>query len=426
MAYANVRSFTIDHTKVGVTQTNFPVLFTCICDTLNGAINNSVTSIATTDGKQLQVGDYLLVDSEKMLVTAGSAGSYTVTRAQLGTSAASHADLASITNLFLASPANGGGVTSSSGFDIIFATDSLGVSPVAYERVVWTAALGMIEAHVLGAILSSLVDTVLYILWGDSGVTTDQSNPTAVWDSDFIDVNHFPDGSSLSIADSTGLNASPTNNGATAAAGQLDGAAAFNGSSQFIDYGNGVSNVTVATMEAWINPSSTALGIVVGNQDGTNGYVLFTEVGGSISQFVPVVQGANGGSISYAIPDARFSPQIAVGKWSLIAGSITAGTMNIYTDGVNISQQNTVGSGAIGASTVDLIVGRYGTSAFFFPGSIDEVRVSKIIRSDGWLALCYQTQGLPHAFYSLGVTSGPPPSGGVVPQIMHHRRMQTQ
>lgn len=421
MAYANVRSFTIDHTKVPSNQSNFPVLFTAICDVLNGAINNSVTAIVTTSGKQLQVGDYLKIDSETMLITAGSAGSYTVTRAQLGSSAASHSDLAPITNLFLASAANGGGVISASGFDIIFATDNAGASPVAYERVLWTATDGMIEAHVLVS-PSSSVDTVMYILWGNAAVTTDQSNPTAVWDSDFILVQHFPDGTTLSVADSTTLN-TPTNNGATAVAGQLDGAAGFNGSSQFVDAGNAVSNVTTATMEAWINPSSTALGIVVGNQDGTNGYTMFTQVNGSTLQFAPVVQAQSGGSTSFVIINNSGQPAIAVGTWSLIAARCTAGNMDVYTNGVKMNQQSSIGTGAVGSTTSNLRVGRYGSAAFFYPGNIDEVRVSKISRSDDWLATSYATQGHPNTFYSLG-TFSPPPTGGVIPQIMHHRRLQ--
>lgn len=67
--------------------------------TLNGAINDSVTSITVTDGSvfpssgrfQVRVGD------EIMRCTARSSNVLTVTRAQEGTTAASHADAAVIT-----------------------------------------------------------------------------------------------------------------------------------------------------------------------------------------------------------------------------------------------------------------------------------------------------------------------------------------
>ncbi len=417
MPYTNSRAITINKVKVPSDQTNFPLLFTTLCDTLSSGINNSTTTIPVTNGVQIADGDFILIDSEKILITAGGGtASLTGLRAQLGTSAASHLAAAVITNLFLASVANGGGVINASGFDIIFASDALGASPVAYERVIWTASQGLTEAHVLSQ-PTSAVNAVMYVLWGNAAITTDQSNPTGVWDSNFLLVAHYPDGSFLSVADSTAQNTG-TNNGGAAAAGEIDGAVVLNGSSQFVDYGNAVSNVTNATMEAWINPSDTHLGIVVGNQDGTNGYTLFTEVGGSLSEFLPVVQAQNAGSTSFAIPNLAGQPTIGVGKWSYIAGRCTLGAMSIFTDGVNLPQQTSTGTGQVGSTTTDLRVGRYGTSAFFFPGTIDEVRVSKIARSDDWIATCYNTQGFPNTFYALGANTPITPVSRVTQAIV--------
>lgn len=66
--------------------------------TLNGAINNSTTSITVTDGSVFpSSGDYRLkVDSELMLCTARSGNTLTVTRGIESTTAASHSDLAQI------------------------------------------------------------------------------------------------------------------------------------------------------------------------------------------------------------------------------------------------------------------------------------------------------------------------------------------
>ena len=67
--------------------------------TLNGGINNSVTSLVVTSATHFP-GDgnfRILVDSEIMLVTAVSGTTFTVTRGAEGTTAASHANLATVT-----------------------------------------------------------------------------------------------------------------------------------------------------------------------------------------------------------------------------------------------------------------------------------------------------------------------------------------
>lgn len=66
--------------------------------TLNGAINNSVTSLIVTDNTQVPSrGNFRLrIDNELMLVTGVSGSTLTVTRGIEGTTAASHSNLATI------------------------------------------------------------------------------------------------------------------------------------------------------------------------------------------------------------------------------------------------------------------------------------------------------------------------------------------
>jgi hypothetical protein len=66
--------------------------------TLNGAINNSVTSITVTDGSVFpSTGDFRLkIDTELLLCTARTGNTLTVTRAAESTTAASHLDLAPV------------------------------------------------------------------------------------------------------------------------------------------------------------------------------------------------------------------------------------------------------------------------------------------------------------------------------------------
>ncbi len=66
-------------------------------DTLNGAINSSVTSITLASGTATQTGTQLQIGSEKMLITAGGGtSSLTVERGYAGTTAASHSNGAAV------------------------------------------------------------------------------------------------------------------------------------------------------------------------------------------------------------------------------------------------------------------------------------------------------------------------------------------
>lgn len=72
--------------------------------TLNGGINNSVTSVVVTSGAVFPAtGNFrILVDTELMLVTARSSDTLTVTRGIEGTAAASHSDLAAVSAVLTA------------------------------------------------------------------------------------------------------------------------------------------------------------------------------------------------------------------------------------------------------------------------------------------------------------------------------------
>jgi hypothetical protein len=72
--------------------------------TLNGSINNSVTSLVVTSATPFPTtGNFrILIDSELMLVTAVSSTTFTVTRGIESTSAASHSSGATVTEILTA------------------------------------------------------------------------------------------------------------------------------------------------------------------------------------------------------------------------------------------------------------------------------------------------------------------------------------
>lgn len=71
--------------------------------TLNGAINNSVTSLTVTDGSTMPLAYFrIVVESEIMFCTARSSNTLTVIRGQEGTTAASHADTVPVAHIITA------------------------------------------------------------------------------------------------------------------------------------------------------------------------------------------------------------------------------------------------------------------------------------------------------------------------------------
>ena len=139
--------------------------------------------------------------------------------------------LLSGTYSYLATTSNGGGVTNSNGYDIIFTSDANGLDVLPFERESYNATTGAVIYWVQVPTVSHTSDTVIYLFYGNSSVTTtDQSSQNGVWDSNYKGVWHLSNGSTLSGTDSTFNGYALTNNNSTAATtGEVDGAASFNG-----------------------------------------------------------------------------------------------------------------------------------------------------------------------------------------------------
>ena len=104
-------------------------------------------------------------------------------------------------------------------------------------------------------------------------------------------------------------------------------------------------------------------------------------------------------------------------NWHLFTITRTGGTLQLYMDGV--SQGSSTGAGAAAAITTNTRnIGRDGTwvtagygnaDRQFLAATLDELRISRTIRSADWIITDYNTQSAPASTYSLGAqtaTSG--------------------
>ena len=159
-----------------------------------------------------------------------------------------------------ATSGNGGKLQNANGYDWVIADNSSGSPLLYYETETYNASTGNIIYWVKVGTLSHTTDTTIYMFYGNSSVTTDQSNKNAVWDGNYyVGVWHLSNGTTLNPNDST----SNANNGiidfgpphTTAVPGFIDGGMSGNG-----DSGDYVRVPSVAglhqqtfTAEAWIN-----------------------------------------------------------------------------------------------------------------------------------------------------------------------------
>jgi YD repeat-containing protein len=303
---------------------------------------------------------------------------------------------------YLATVANGGRVQNANGYDILLTSDAAGSNKLDHEIESYNAATGAIAFWVRIPALSHTADTVIYLQYGNSAVTTSQENKTGVWDSNYKGVWHLGNGSSLSLADSTSNANNGTNTGATATAGQIGEAAQFNGSNQSISIGalGAESHTSMLTMSVWASRNSTSGLLETFSQKGTgNGFVpnIFTNGPKFVAEAFQVGGGGD---------DATDTASFNTGQWYYVLGTFDGSNVNLYVNGVKkATTAYTSNANNASANSNGWTLGNYtenGSGFNWWNGSIDEARLSSVVRSADWIAAEYNNQSSPVTFYSVG------------------------
>ena len=296
---------------------------------------------------------------------------------------------------YLANTASGGCVTNPNGFDIVFTSDAGGNTPLPYERESYSGSTGAVDFWVQVPVLSHTSDTVIYVFYGNSSVTTDQSNHAGTWDSNYKAIWHLANGTTLSGADSSSNGVNGTNSSMTATAGLIDGAGAGDGGAGHqINTGNdpypsSTFSSSGLTLSAWVKPASTsAIGQVVSLE---GAYVL------------DVNSGRAGFEIDGSGNDLMSAASVPTGSWTYIVGtSDGSGNVKLYVNGIMSS------SAPQSFFNLDSLMRPYSIgghpvfSGYNFNGIIDEARISNISRSADWIATEYNNQNGSSSFFSVG------------------------
>jgi hypothetical protein len=256
--------------------------------------------------------------------------------------------------------------------------------------------------------LSSTVDTSFYLYYGNP-LCTSQQDPTGVWDSNFVMVQHFKETSGTQY-DSTSYH----NNGVPSGviqgvSGKIDGADRFDGVNDYLECANIASlNPTRITLEAWIKPDNiTDHRPVIEKYDwilGKGGYLIRQIDNDLIFQLAQ--------DLNDSAPTTRANDYVQIGNWYYVVGTFDGSSLKIYVNGSLANQTSWTGN--VWSGDQSLKIGTRGNdktpTSKFFSGLIDEATVSSAARSGGWVATRYNNEFAASAFYSVGAEemSGPP------------------
>src|ERR1043165_3585695 len=326
--------------------------------------------------------------------------------------------LISGTYSYLATTTNGGNVQNANGYDVIFASDTNCATKLDHEVETYTATSGAVNYWVRVPLLSHTSDTTIYLCYGNSSITTDQSNKTGVWDANYKGVWHLSNGTTLNPPDSTTTGNNGTISGAVAAGGREDGGASLNGTSDHIQVKAGKvdTSATTGTVSAWVKVSALdANGVVLGygGADAALWGVYIREVSGSY-YFAMSARKTNSGVYS----TVRGNTVLATGAWYYVTYSTNGSAWNIRVNGAAAETlTNVLGTntgdwlGDISPTTPDKsdIGGVYAGGAYssvnFWHGILDEVRLSNVERSDDWVSTEYNNQSSPATFYLISAST---------------------
>jgi hypothetical protein len=290
----------------------------------------------------------------------------------------------------------------SNGWDINF-TDSTGVNPIPYERQSFTihGSSGDLVAWVKVPSLTTTANTTIYMYYGKS-VSSDQQNPTAVWDSNYKGVWHLEEsGSGLAgeFRDSTsnsnhgqGGSGAGANTPTRTGSGKIGYGQSFDGA-DWINVANNATlqPTTAITISGWINLSSFGSGTEVDpvlrkGEDQPNNYQLKAD-----DRYATL-------NLDGYDDDPRIgSTYLSTYTWYYFAGTWQSGSLRtVYLNG----GPDGTGSftGPIGTDNRPVYLGGRSGGEDRITGKLDEVRISDISRSGDWIKTEYANQNSPTTF----------------------------
>ncbi|WP_170266399.1 beta strand repeat-containing protein [Phaeocystidibacter luteus] len=282
------------------------------------------------------------------------------------------------TNLTAAS----GKVTNASGFDILI-TDESG-SALDFELISYTSGTGQYQAWVEIPTFEDAVNTTLYIYYGNSSVSADQSS-SGTWSNGYVIVDHME---ASGAANAVGNGISPSSDNTSSATGQIGGARSFDGAGDIVVYpdNNALDLTNDFTITAWVNSTN-----------GASQPDLITK-GGYQSAYSTWINSDDLVLHTDADDLQSATNSFAGSTWEYCAFVWNSASGRfIYLDGTQIATDGTTTNATTTTSTLT-----FSTLDYDYAGLLDEVRIIDAVRSAEWIQTEYNNQNNPTNFASLG------------------------
>ena len=254
------------------------------------------------------------------------------------------------------------------GYDLIF-TNDIGETQLKHEIELFDGVNEKAVYHIKIPIVSDTVDTTFRMYYGDATITTDQSDKTNVWDSNFVMVQHMGE----SLVDSTGNGNDGTNYGTTVVDGLNGKARSFNGTSQYVKLPNitlgnnwNVSVIYSANSREEYTPLISALN----QKDFALKLVTTTENAGAYFYTLKT------GSLGYPI-----TPVVSNGAFYTYTVTNNGTSVKLFQNGIKYVDTTT----SLNIPSKELRLGQHNSTLEYANGVMCEVRISNIARSDAWI-----------------------------------------
>ena len=315
---------------------------------------------------------------------------------------------------------NGGNVENANGYDIVF-TEADCSTILDHEIESYNAASGAYVAWVRMPSLSGTVDTEIGMFYGNSSIATNPST-TNTWNSDYVAVYHLHN----DFLDGTANNLDATNNGSSDVGGQMGDGQDFDGTNDYIQTPSGeLQTENNFTISAWFNSDDVTRRHILWQGIGTqNGWgsggnnneqemhlsmascCMASETSNLISSFL----GNNDDDAETDVITAQTAfSDVTNWHYGVATFADLAGTPlgELFLDGASVASDAGVADPSTARNNWDtnFRIGRPGANTRYFDGSIDEVRISKVVRSDDWITTEYNNQSDPSSFYTVSTQS---------------------
>ena len=229
--------------------------------------------------------------------------------------------------------------------------------------------------------------TKLRVWWGKSGESAATlAARAATWSSGFGGVWHLNQSLGFQIDSSPNALSGTSTALSDAVTSVIPKAVTLNGTSSIVTIPNASAlNPALISVEAWLKTTSSGIcSILSKDYSGGNNRVWQFRVNAGKVEFIPFNATTNATAIS--------AMNVNDGQFHHVCGTWDGSTVRVYLDGILSGTTAFAGSLRTGQTNAAYIGRMQTATANYFPGTLDEVRLSQSARSANWIKASYDNQ----------------------------------